>query len=74
MILLDKGIKPPKDYQYDHLHFVYAIKPDLLHKSCLVCNGSTIDPSGLSTRTAVKHSFNSDKAHTRINQQQQRRR
>jgi len=50
---LSSKFKPSKDYQYAHLHFVYAIKPDLVHKSRLVCNGSTVDPRGLSTRATV---------------------
>ena len=45
--------KPSCDYQYCHLHFVYDIKPDLTFKARLVCDGSRIDPKGLSTRATV---------------------
>ena len=45
--------KPSKDYQYCRLHFVYEIKTDLRHKARLVCDGSRVDPRGLSTRATV---------------------
>ena len=32
---------------------MYAIKPELVLKSCLVCNSSTINLRGLSTRATV---------------------
>ena len=43
---MPKDFRPAEDYQYAHLYFVYAIKPNLSHKSCLVCNGSRVDPRG----------------------------
>ena len=45
--------KPSKDYQFCSLHFVYKIKTDLCHKAHLVCDGSRVDPHGLSTRVTV---------------------
>ena len=48
-----KGFKPSDDFQYCHLHFVYEVKTDLRQKARLVCNGSTVDPKGLSTRATV---------------------
>ena len=45
--------KPPTDYQYARLHFVYDIKSDLRYKARLVCNGNQVDPRGLSTRATV---------------------
>ena len=45
--------KPPADYQYCRLHFVYDIKSDLRYKARLVCNGKQTDPRGLSTRATV---------------------
>ena len=45
--------KPSKDYQFCRLHFVYEIKTDLRHKARLVCDGSHVDPRGLSTRATV---------------------
>ena len=45
--------KPPSDFQYCRLHFVYEIKSDLRQKARLVCDGSRIDPRGLSTRATV---------------------
>lgn len=47
------GFKPPSDFQYCRLHFVYEVKSDLRHKARLVCNGSQVDPRGLSTRATV---------------------
>ena len=32
---------------------MYDIKPDLRFKACLVCDGSRVDPRGLSTRATV---------------------
>jgi hypothetical protein len=49
--------KPPKEYQFCRLHFVYEIKPDLRHKARLVCDGSRVDPRGLSTRATVVKSI-----------------
>ena len=45
--------KPPTDYQYCRLHFVYDIKSDLRYKARLVCNGNQVDPRGMSTRATV---------------------
>ena len=45
--------KPSDEYQYCRLHFVYGIKPDLRYKARLVCDGSRVDPPGLSTRATV---------------------
>ena len=45
--------KPSGEYQYCRLHFVYDIKSDLRYKARLVCDGSRIDPRGLSTRATV---------------------
>ena len=45
--------KPSGDYQYCRLHFVYDIKPDLKYKSRLVCDGSKVEPLGLSTGATV---------------------
>ena len=45
--------KPPSDYQYCRLHFVYEIKHDLRCKARLVVDGSRVDPRGLSTRSTV---------------------
>ena len=45
--------KPPSDYQYCRLHFVYDIKSDLRYKARLVCDGSRVDPRGMSTRATV---------------------
>ena len=47
------GYNPPGDFQYCRLHFVYDLKPDLWYKARLVCDGSMVDPRGLSTRTTV---------------------
>ena len=47
------GFKPPSDFQYCRLHFVYDVKNDLRYKARLVCNGSQVDPRGLSTRATV---------------------
>ena len=41
--------KPSVDYQYFRLHLVYDIKSDLMYKVRLVCDGSKVDPRGLST-------------------------
>ena len=49
----DKDYKPPSDYHYCRLHFVYDVKPDLRYKARLVCDGSRVDPQGLSTRATV---------------------
>ena len=45
--------KPSAEYQYCRLHLVYDIKSDLTYKARLVCNGSQVDPRGLSTRATV---------------------
>ena len=45
--------KPPGEFQFCRLHFVYDIKPDLRYKARLVCDGSRVDPRGLSTRATV---------------------
>ena len=45
--------KPSKEYQYVRLHLVYDIKDDLPYKARLVCDGSRVDPKGLSTRATV---------------------
>ena len=47
------NFKPPSDYQYCRLHFVYDIKSDLRYKARLVCNGNQVDPRGMSTRATV---------------------
>ena len=47
------GFKPSKEYQYVRLYLVYDIKPDLTTNSRLVCDGSEVDPRGLSTRATV---------------------
>ena len=49
--------KPPTDYQFCRLHLVYDIKNDLTYKARLVCNGSQVDPRGLSTRATVVKSI-----------------
>ncbi len=49
--------KPTTDYQYCRLHLVYDIKNDLTYKARLVCNGSQVDPRGLSTRATVVKSI-----------------
>ena len=36
----DKKYKPPSDFQYASLHFVYEVKTDLRQKARLVCDGS----------------------------------
>ena len=43
--------KPSKEYQHVRLHLVYDVKTDLTPKVRLVCDGSQVDPRGLSTRT-----------------------
>ena len=50
---MPKDFKPPSDYQYCRLHFVYEVKNDLRQKARLVCDGSRVDPKGLSTRATV---------------------
>ena len=45
--------KPSADYQYCSLHLVYDVKSDLTFKARLVCNGSRVDPRGLSIRANV---------------------
>ena len=50
---MPKDFKPPTDYQYCRLHFVYEVKNDLRQKSRLVCDGSRVDAKGLSTRATV---------------------
>jgi len=45
--------KPSGEYQYCRLHFVYEVKNDLRQKARLVCDGSRVDPRGLSTRATV---------------------
>ena len=45
--------KPSGEFQYCRLHFMYEIKFDLCHKARLVCDGSRVDPHGLSTRATV---------------------
>ena len=45
--------KPPTEYQYCRLQMIYDIKSDLTFKARLVCDGSQIDPKGLSTRATV---------------------
>ena len=45
--------KPFREYQYLRLHLVYDVKSDLTTKARLVCDGSQVDPRGLSTRAAV---------------------
>ena len=47
------NFKPSSDYQFCRLHLVYDIKPDLTYKARLVCDGSRVDPRGLSTRATV---------------------
>ena len=49
--------KPPTGYQFCRLHLVYDIKPDLTYKARLVCDGSQVDPRGLSTRATVVKSI-----------------
>ena len=49
--------KPTTDYQFCRLHLVYDIKNDLTYKARLVCNGSHVDPRGLSTRATVVKSI-----------------
>ena len=43
------GWTPPSDYQYAPLHMVYDVKVCGRKKARLVCNGSRVDPKGLST-------------------------
>ena len=45
--------KPDNEYQYVHMHWVYAVKSDLTYKARLVCDGSRVDPKGLNTRATV---------------------
>ena len=45
--------KPSRKYQYIRLHLVYDVKPDLIPKAHLVCDGSQFNPRGLSTRATV---------------------
>ena len=45
--------KPSGEYQFCRLHFVYDVKPDLRFKAWLVCDGSRVDPKGLSTKATV---------------------
>ena len=45
--------KPSTGYQYCRLNLIYDIKPDLTYKARLVCDGSQVDPRGLSTRATV---------------------
>ena len=47
------NFKPPKEYKYYSLHMTHDVKPDPTHKARLVCDGSRIDPRGLSTRSIV---------------------
>ena len=44
---------PSTGYQYCRLNLIYDIKPDLTYKARLVCDGSQVDPRGLSTRATV---------------------
>ena len=45
--------KPSSEYQYCRLNLVHDIKPDLRYKVRLACDGSRVDPKGLSTRATV---------------------
>ena len=47
------NFKPPNDYQFVHMHWVYAVKNDLTYKARLVCDGSRVDPKGLDTQATV---------------------
>ena len=47
------GWTPPSDYQYAPLHMVYDVKICGRKKARFVCNGSRVDPKGLSTRATV---------------------
>ena len=51
--LKSPNFKPSKQYQYYRLHIVYNLKPNLTHKARLVCDGSRVDPRGLSTLSTV---------------------
>ena len=52
---MPNDFRPAKDYQYAHLYFVYFTKPDLSHKSWLVCDGTRVHPRGfLICDTAIK--------------------
>ena len=50
---MSKDFRPAPEYQFCHLHFVYEIKIDNRFKACLVCDGSWVDPHGLSTQATV---------------------
>ena len=43
------NFKPPNDYQFVRMHWVYAVKYDLTYKARLVCDSSCVDPRGLDT-------------------------
>ena len=45
--------KPPTGFQYVRLNLVYDVKADSTYKARLVCDGSRVDPKGLSTRATV---------------------
>ena len=47
------GWTAPSDYQYAPLHMVYDVKVCGRKKARFVCNGSRVDPKGLSTRATV---------------------
>ena len=47
------NFKPPKEYQYYRLHMVYDMKPDLTHKTRLVCDGFRVNSRGLLTSATV---------------------
>lgn len=49
----EEGYRPPEDYQYVRMHLVYDVKVDLRKKARLVCDGSRVDPRGLTTRATV---------------------
>ena len=51
--LEDRNFKPPSDFQYARLHFVYKVKTDLRQKAQLVCDGSRVDPKGLLTQATI---------------------
>ena len=49
--------EPSVGYQCFRLHLVYDINPVLKYKSRLVCDGSNVDPWGLSIRAIVLKRF-----------------
>ncbi|GFH49192.1 gag-pol polyprotein [Chaetoceros tenuissimus] len=49
----EEGYRPPEDYQYVRMHLVYAVKVDLRKKARLVCDGSRVNPRGLTIHATI---------------------